>query len=40
MHSIRDVNKSKKGVHKRHNSSIKYEEFKDTHSNKRLLDTK
>ena len=37
MYSIRDVNKNEKSVHKGHNSSIKYEQFKDTHSNKKVI---
>ena len=32
MDSIHDVNKNEKSVHKEHNSSIKYREFKDKHS--------
>ena len=40
MYSIRDVNKKEKSTHKGHNSLIKYEEFKDTHFNKKLLDIK
>ena len=35
MYSIRDVNKKQKSTHKRHNSLVKYEEFKDTHFNKK-----
>ena len=35
MYSIRDVNKKEKSTHKGHNSLIKYEEFKDTHFNKK-----
>ena len=37
IYSIRDVNKNEKSVHKGHNSSIKYGEFKDTHSNKKVI---
>ena len=37
MYSIRDVNKKEKSVHKGHNSSIKYEELKDTHFNKKVI---
>ena len=35
MYSIRDVNKKGKSTHKRHNSLIKYEEFRNTHFNKK-----
>ena len=37
MYSIRDVNKKEKSTHKGHNSLIKYEEFKDTHFNKKAI---
>ena len=37
MHSIRNVNNDEKSIHKGHNSSIKYEEFKDTHFNKKAI---
>ena len=37
MYSIRDVNKKEKSKHKGHNSLIKYEEFKDTHFNKKAI---
>ena len=37
MYSIRDANSNVKSVHKGHNSSVKYEEFKDTHSNKNVI---
>ena len=37
MYSIRDVNKNEKSTHKGHNSLIKYEEFKDTHFNKKAI---
>ena len=37
MYSIRDVNKNEKSVYKGHNSDIKYEEFIDTHSNKKVI---
>ena len=37
MYSICDVNKNEKSAHKGHNSLIKYEEFKDTHSNKKAI---
>ena len=37
MYSIRDVNKKEKSTHKGHNSLIKYEEFKDTHLNKKAI---
>ena len=37
MYSIRDVNKKEKRTHKGHNSLIKYEEFKDTHFNKKAI---
>ena len=35
QYSVRDVNKKEKSTHKGHNSLIKYEEFKDTHFNKK-----
>ena len=35
MYSIRDVNKKENSAHKGHNSLIKYEEFKNTHFNKK-----
>ena len=35
MYSIRDVNKKEKNTCKVYNSLIKYEEFKDTHFNKK-----
>ena len=38
MYSIRDVHNHEKSVYKGHNCDIKYDEFKDTHSNKKLLD--
>ena len=34
MHSIRDIHNYEKSVYKGHNSDIKCDEFKDTHSNK------
>ena len=37
MYSIRDIHNHKKSVNKGHNSDIKYDEFKDTHSNKKLI---
>ena len=37
MYFIRDVNKNEKSVHKGHNSSIKYKELKDAHSNKKVI---
>ena len=37
MYSIRDVNNHEKSVYKGHNSSIKNEEFKDGHSNKKVI---
>ena len=37
MYSIRDVNKKQKSTHKRHNSLVKYEEFKDIHFNKKAI---
>ena len=37
MHSIRDVNKNEKSVYKGQNSHIKYDEFIDTHSNKKVI---
>ena len=40
MYSIRDVNKNEKSKHKGNNSLIGYDEFKDTHSNKKVLDIK
>ena len=37
MDSIRNVNKNEKSKHKGHNSLIGYDEFKDTHSNKKAI---
>ena len=37
QYSVRDVNKKEKSTHKGHNSLIKYEEFKDTHFNKKAI---
>ena len=37
MHSIRDVNKNEKSVYKGHNSHIRYDEFIDTHPNKKVI---
>ena len=37
MYSIRDIHNHEKSVYKGHNSDIKYDEFKDTHSNKKLI---
>ena len=36
MYSIRDVHKNGKSVYKGHNSHIKYDEFIDTDSNKKV----
>ena len=36
MYSIRDIHNHEKSVYKGHNSDIKYDEFKDTHSNKKV----
>ena len=37
MYSIRDASSNEKSVHKGYNSSVKYEEFKDTHLNKKVI---
>ena len=37
MYSIRDVNKNEESKHKGNNSLIGYDEFKDTHSNKKAI---
>ena len=37
MYSIRNVYNHEKSVYKGHNSDIKYDEFKDTHSNKKVI---
>ena len=37
MYSIQNVNNNEKSINKGHNSSIKYEEFKDTHFNKKAI---
>ena len=37
MYSIRNVYNHEKSVFKWHNSDIKYDEFKDTHSNKKVI---
>ena len=38
MYSIRDVHNHEKSVYKGHNCDIKYDEFKDAHSNNKLSD--
>ena len=35
MYSICDITKKEKSTYKGHNSNIKYDDFKDTHSNKK-----
>ena len=35
--SIRDIHKKEKSVHKGHNSDIKYDDFKDTIFNKKVI---
>ena len=37
MYSIRDVHKNEKSIYKGHNSDIKYSEFIDTQSNKKVI---
>ena len=37
MYSIRDINKNGKNVHKGYDSFIKYDEYEDTHSNKKAI---
>ena len=37
MYSIRNVHNHEKSVYKGHNSNIKYDEFKDTHPNKKII---
>ena len=37
MYSIRDIHNHEKSVYKGHNSDIEYDEFKDTHSNKKVI---
>ena len=37
MYSIRNVYNYEKSVYKEHSSDIKYDQFKDTHSNKRVI---
>ena len=37
MYSIRDITKKEKRTYKGHNSDIKYDDFKDTHSNKKVV---
>ena len=37
MYSIRNVYNHEESVYKGHNSDIKYDEFKDTHSNKKVI---
>ena len=37
MYSIRNVYNHEKSVYKGHNSDIKYDEFKDTHSNEKVI---
>ena len=35
MYSICDITQKEKSTYKGHNSNIKYDDFKDTHSNKK-----
>ena len=37
MYSVRNVYNYEKSVYKGHSSDIKYDQFKDTHSNKRVI---
>ena len=37
MYSTRDVNSNEKSTQKGHNSLIKYQEYEDTHSNKKVV---
>ena len=37
MYSIRNVYNHEKSVHKGHSSDIKYDQFKDTHSNQKVI---
>ena len=37
MYSIRDIHNDEKSVYKGHNSDIKFDEFKDTHSNEKVI---
>ena len=37
IYSIRDVHKNEKSIYKGQNSAIKYDEFIDTHSNKKVI---
>ena len=37
MYSIRDIIKKEKSTYKGHNFDIKYADFKDTHSNKKVI---
>ena len=37
MYSTRDVNSNEKSTQKGHNSLIKYQEYEDTHSNKKVI---
>ena len=37
MYSIRDITKKEKSTYKGHNFDIKYVDFKDTHSNKKVI---
>ena len=37
MYSILDIHNHEKSVYKGHNSDIKFDEFKDTHSNKKVI---
>ena len=37
MFSIRDITKKVKSTYRDHSSDIKYDQFKDTHSNKKVL---
>ena len=37
MYSIRDIHNHEKSVYEGHNSDIKFDEFKDTHSNEKVI---
>ena len=40
MYSIRTVDKNEKSIHKGHNSFIRYDEYEDTRTNKKVINNK
>ena len=40
IYSIRTVDKNEKSIHKGHNSFIRYDEYEDTRTNKKVINNK